>query len=89
MFVKVFLVSQCVISDPDPIPLSNSESSPQPCKEFGYGLINMNQIESVFPFDGDLSSDLCIIHLINEDKDSSGFVSDDFQKIKSHFYLEF
>lgn len=88
MFVRIYLKSTCVAGERDPIPLSDSDHTLKPDPLYGSGLINMNCIREVFPFDGDFSSERCLIYPVGADVNFC-YVSDDFQKIKEHFYLEF
>ena len=92
MFVKVYLVSNCVCGEKDPIPLSDSKHTLTPCPEYGFGLVNCSQIMSVYPFDGDFKSDRCLINtneLTSDGYKCVEYVSDDFQKLLNHFFLEF
>lgn len=91
MFVRVFLVSSMLATNhPDPVPLSGSKYTLSPHEDEGYGFVNVNCITSVYPFDGDLNSDRCLINTSElHNGNFISYVSDDFQKLKNHFYLEF
>lgn len=88
LFIRVYLKTSKVVGN-DPIPFSDSPHTPVPDPIYGSGLINVNHIVEVFPFDGDFTSDRCLIHTDNEPDGFAGYISDDFQKLVNHFYMEF